>query len=133
MIDPSFDTLTAPAPTDDDLRAELEKITSDRDFWQNKYHNISARVQELEEYLRDHFDYIDEDISQRLVEIFDLDIAKEYDVEITVRYTGTVSVPLNFDMDDLENALDARLELSYYADGTGDFSQENIDIEWSEN
>ena len=134
MIDPSFDTLAAPAQSYDDLRSELERITQDRDFWQNKYHNVSAQVQELEEYIKDNFNYIDEDLAQRVVEIFDLDITQEYDVEVTVTFTGTVNAPLNFDMDELEGELEANIQASIYSDiSNSDFMVDRMEIDWSEN
>jgi hypothetical protein len=142
MIDPSFDTQTIHPypPTMQDLEKRISMLTNelaamenDRNFWQEKAHERMAMIDNLEQYVKENFDYIDENVSQELVDIFGLEISKDYDVEVTVRYTGTVSVPMNFDMDDLENALDARLDFSYYHDGTGDFSEDSMEIDWTEN
>jgi hypothetical protein len=143
MIDPSFDgevaTITPYPPTMQDLekkvvdlQSQLQFMENDRNFWQEKAHERMAMIDNLEQYVKENFDYIDENVSQELVDIFGLEISKDYDVEVTVRFTGTVSAPLNFDMDDLENALDARLDFSYYHDGTGDFSEDSMEIDWSE-
>jgi hypothetical protein len=134
MIDPSFDTLTVPAPSYDDLQSSLERITQDRDFWQSKYHSLSDKVLELETYIKDNFSYIDEEVAQRLVEIFDLEITQEYDVQVTVTFTGTVNAPLNFDMDELEGELEANIQASIYSDiVNSDFMVDRMEIDWSEN
>ena len=143
MIDPSFDgevaTITPYPPTIQELEQkvaglenELQFMTNDRNFWQTKAHERQLMIDNLENYVKENFDYIDENISQELVDIFGLDISRDYDVTVTVTFSGTVSVPLNFDMDDLENSLDARLEFSYYADGTADFMEDRMEIDWSE-
>jgi hypothetical protein len=142
MIDPSFGevaTITPYPPTIQELEQkvtglenELQSMTNDRNFWQTKAHERMAMIDNLENYVKENFDYIDENISQELVDIFGLEISRDYDVTVTVTFSGTVSVPLNFDMDDLENSLDARLEFSYYADGTADFMEDRMEIDWSE-
>jgi hypothetical protein len=89
----------------------------------------------LEEWIREQQPYLDEDTVQSLVDIFGLEITKEYDVQVTVTFSGTLSAPLDYDMDELENALEARLDTSYYAPGdlVIDLSEDNMDIDWTEN
>lgn len=143
MIDPSFGevaTISPYPPTIQelqqritDLETTLAKITIDRDFWQGKAHERIAMIDNLEEYVKDQFNYIDEDVIQSLVDIFGLEITKEYDVQVTVTFSGTVTAPLGYDMDELENALEARLDSSYYAgDVVVDFMEDNMDIDWTE-
>jgi hypothetical protein len=145
MIDPSFDTQTVeivpPFPPTmqelerkiDQLNNALASMTADRDFWQEKAHSRQMMIDNLEEYVKEQFDYIDEEISQSLVDIFGLNISKDYDVTVTVTFSGTVSVPLNYDMDSLENDLSASLESHYYsADVEADFSEDRMEIDWSE-
>jgi len=143
MIDPSFDgevaTITPYPPTIQELEteisrleSELDAITSDRDFWQARAHDRQMMIDNLEEYVKDQFDYIDEEISQSLVDIFGLNISKDYDVTVTVTFSGTVSVPLNYDMDDLADSLNSSLEFSYYEDGEADLSENRMEIDWAE-
>jgi len=148
MIDPSFATagdngaavITPYPPTIQELEteisrltSELETITSDRDFWQGKAHERMAMIDHLEEYVKEQFNYIDEDVIQSLVDIFGLEVTKEYDVQVTVTFSGTVTAPLGYDMDELENALEARLDSSYYAgDVVVDFMEDSMDIDWTE-
>jgi len=115
------------------LNSELENITADRDFWRDKNHECIRMIDNLEQYIKDQFDYIDENISQSIVDIFGFNITKDYDVTITVTFSGTVSVPLNYDMDSLENDLNASLVAHYYsADVEADFMEDRMDIDWSE-
>ena len=125
MIDPSMTDIHPYPPT----MQELERTVEDLHIEINR---LNIEIENLEAYIKDNFDYIDEDVVQNLVDIFALEISKDYDVTVTVTFSGTVSVPLNFDMDDLENSLDARLEFSYYADGTADFMEDRMEIDWSE-
>jgi hypothetical protein len=114
------------------LTSEVENLIIDRDYWRGQTNNRQAQIDGLEEYLKENFDYIDENVVQSLVDIFSLTITKEYDVEITVTFSGTVSVPLNYDMDNLENDLNASLEATYYSDIESDFSEDRMDIDWTE-
>jgi hypothetical protein len=110
----------------------LEAFTTDRDFWRGKAHEKQSMIDNLEEYIKDQFDYIDENISQSIVDIFGFNITKDYDVTITVTFSGVVTVPLNFDMDRLEDSLNASLDASYYSDIESDFSEDRMDIDWTE-
>lgn len=152
MIDPSFDgidldtiTLTPekihPFPHTMqelerkfvDLEKQLEEMENDRNFWKEKADYRIRMIDNLEEWLKEQYDYIDEEISQSLVDIFGLNITKDYDVTVTVKFTGTVTAPLGYDMDELENALEARLDASYYeGDVVVDFMEDSMDIDWTE-
>jgi len=152
MIDPSFTDVTdAEVATvspylpytsnEEGLQHEIAKLKNDLELAQSQrsnyaamYSKLHSKVEELEEYIKDNFSYIDEDVAQRIVEIFDLEITQEYDVQVTVTFTGTVKAPLNFDMDTLEDQLDPSLSVSFYADGLeGDFMEDRVEVEWSEN
>jgi outer membrane murein-binding lipoprotein Lpp len=116
-----------------DLESKITDLEYDRDLWRDKYHSRMAQIDALEMYVKENFDYIDENVSQELVDIFALEITKDYDVTVTVTFSGTVSVPLNYDMDSLENDLNASLESHYYsADVEADFSEDRMEIDWSE-
>ena len=139
MIDPSMDTLTEYPTVEkletkvDQLNNALASMTADRDFWQARAHEKQLMIDNLEEYVKEQFDYIDEEISQSLVDIFGLNISKDYDVTVTVTFSGTVSVPLNYDMDDLENDLNANLDSHYYSGNVeADFMENRMEIDWTE-
>jgi hypothetical protein len=147
MIDPSMTNIHPYPPTMQELElrvielnteinrltSEVEALQSDRDYWRGQSNNRQAQIDALEMYVKENFDYIDEDVSQNLVEIFSLEITKDYDVTVTVTFSGTVSVPLNYDIDNLENDLSANLDSHYYsADVEADFSEDRMEIDWSE-
>jgi len=146
MIDPSMTNIHPYPPTMQELEqryrdleteinrlnSELENITADRDYWKGQTNNRQAQIDGLEMYLQENFDHIDENVTQSLVDIFSLNITKDYDVTITVTFSGTVSAPLNFDMDSLEDSLNASLDVSYYSDLESDFSEDHMEIDWSE-
>ncbi len=140
MIDPSMTNIHPYPPTMQELEAEVKRLTlereameNDRNFWQGKAHEKQSMIDNLEEYVKDQYGYIDENISQSIVDIFGFNITKDYDVTITVTFSGTVSVPLNYDMDNLENDLNASLESHYYsADVEADFMEDRMEIDWSE-
>ena len=95
---------------------------------QNSYANnllANAKVIILEAFDNDDFD---KDVVTNIAEALDVSLTKEYDVTINVTFSGTVSVPLGFDMDcDLENYIrfeasntrwgDGELECDLYPDG----------------
>ena len=146
MIDPSMTDIHPYPPTMQELElrvielnteinrltSEVEALQSDRDYWRGQTNYRQAQIDGLESYLKENFDYIDENISQSLVDIFGFNITKDYDVTITVTFSGVVTAPLNFDMDDLENHLNASLEASYYGDVEADFSEDHMEIDWTE-
>jgi hypothetical protein len=146
MIDPSMTNIHPYPPTMQELElrvielnteinrlnSELENTTTDRDFWREKYNVRMGQIDNLQSYLKDNFDYIDENVVQELVDTFNLEITKNYDVTITVTFSGTVSAPLNFDMDSLEDSLNASLDASYYSDVESDFSEDHMEIDWTE-
>ena len=140
MIDPSMTDIHPYPPTMQELETKIDQLnnalasmTADRDFWQARAHDRQMMIDNLEQYVKEQYDYIDEEISQSLVDIFGLSISKDYDVTVTVTFSGIVSVPLNYDMDNLENDLSASLESHYYsADIEADFSEDRMEIDWSE-
>jgi hypothetical protein len=146
MIDPSMTDIHPYPPTMQELEykvlelnteinrlnSELEIATGDRDFWRDKYNARMTQIDTLEAYIKEQFDYIDEEVSQSIVDIFGFNITRDYDVTVTVTFSGTVSVPLNYDMDNLENDLNASLDSSFYADIEADFSEDRMEIDWSE-
>jgi len=138
MIDPSMTDIHPFPPTMQELerqvielQSNLDSMTADRDFWQGKAHERKLMIDNLEEYIKDQFDYIDENVSQSIVDIFGFNITKDYDVTITVTFSGIVTAPLNFDMDSLEDSLNASLDVSYYSDLESDFSEDHMEIDWT--
>lgn len=113
------------------LQDDLRRMTADRSFWQKHFEERENQIKELEEYVNKCAVNMDEETFQRLVEIFDLKPTREYDVQVTVTFVGTVTVPVNYVMANLDQDLDARLEFS--EDGTRYFMEDKMEINWHEN
>ncbi len=145
MIDPSFvditdeelSSLTPYSPTIQELEdkvAGLEKqlniAKSNHEFNTKRLCHRDAQVGQLEDWLKENFDYIDADHANTLVEMFDLSITQDYEVIITARFSGIVSVPLGYDIDELENDLSISLDTHHYgnSDVVFDVSEDGVDI-----
>lgn len=134
MIDPSFETMTASDPTHDALREGLEEATTDRDFWKLRADRLMNQINTFEHYLRENPFELDEAALTEMADIFDITLTKEYDVEITVRFNGTVTVPHDFDMDNLDQYITASMDFYGYIDISNDYIEESeISVDWTEN
>ena len=152
MIDPSFVDITdeelaqgnpfmAPCPPTvkeleekvADLENKLSLKTQSWEFSSSQLQKRVAQINSFEGALKNNewdFDY--ETLSD-LAGYFDIELNREYDVTITVRWSGTVSAPMNFDMDDIENFLDIRIDTDYRtSDATIDLYQDDFEIDYTE-
>jgi len=132
MIDPSFDTVV---PVSDmsvyalqDARIkELEKQLDER-------HLAAAQIARFEEALKYNEWDFDGDTLQSLADFFGITLEREYEVTVTVRFSGTVTVPYDYDIDDLENDLSAEITTHHYGNSSVDvdFSEEGMEIDYQE-
>ena len=139
MIDPSFDTLPTPLDTAGDyhviadLQQQLEQKIKDHEFVSAQLRRRVAQIESFEGALKNNewdFDY--ETLSD-LAGYFDIELSREYDVTITVRFSGTVTAPMHFDMDDIENFLDIRIDTDYRtSDAIIDLYQDEFEIDYNE-
>ena len=142
MIDPSFDTVTVDEryPTVealqrkvDDLENKLSLKTQQWEFAGEALRNHAAQIARFEEALKHNEWDFDSDTLESLADFFDIELEREYDVTITVRWSGTVTAPMNFDMDDIENYLDIRIDTDYRtSDATIDLYQDDFEIDYTE-
>ena len=140
MIDPSFDTATItpypPTPLEEkvaDLERKLEQKTKDHEFVRDQLQKHVNQVSSFEAALKDNEWDFDADTLESLADFFGIELNREYDVTITVRWSGTVSAPMNFDMDDIENFLDIRIDTDYRtSDATIDLYQDDFEIDYTE-
>ena len=150
MIDPSFDRVV---PVSDmsvyalqDARIkELEQQTADLENklslktqqWEyagESSRHYAAQIDAFEEALkRNEWDF-DGDTLESLADIFSLTLEREYMVEITVKFCGGVTVPKDYDIDDLENDLSASIDTHHYGNSSVvvDFMEEDMEISYEE-
>ena len=112
------------------LEKQLEVTKSNQEFNANRLRHRDAQVEQLGDWLKENFNYIDSDHANTLVEMFDLSITQDYEVTITARFSGIVSVPVAYDIDELENDLSISLDTHHYgnSDVVFDVSEDGVDI-----
>ena len=141
MIDPSFDTATItpypPTPLEEkvaDLEKQLKTTTDNYEYVRERLRKRENQVEDLESFLKENHSYMDSDHVEEIASFFNIALEKDYDVIITVTFSGIVSAPMGYDMDDLENDISANIENAYYGNSsiTVDVSEDGMDIDWTE-
>ena len=143
MIDPSFDTVTVDEryPTVEalqqkvaDLENKLSLKTQSWEFASEQVRKYAAQVDSFEQELKANPWDFDGETLNDLARFFDITLEREYMVEVNVKFSGSVTVPMDYDIDDLENDLSAELTQSYYANSsvTVDFMEEDMEISYEE-
>ena len=143
MIDPSMDTaqIATPYATIDYMQIEMDKLkkdleqkTQNYDFVRDQLTQVRYQVAELEDYLKANYSDMDEGHWEQIAAIFNIQLEREYFVTITATFTGTVTAPIDYDMDDLENDLQATIDTHHYgnSDVYVDLAEDRMDIDWQE-
>ena len=147
MIDPSFDNITSTMESVDDFLtrsdlvvkiADLEnKLSLKTQQWESASRQLQNRVAQIESFENElkanPWDFDGETLND-LARFFDITLEREYMVEVTVRFSGTVTVPMDYDIDDLENDLSAEINTHHYGNSsvTVDFMEEDMEISYEE-
>lgn len=143
MIDPSFDTVdTEPRVTTDDLMqvqidnltTALARKTEQWEFASSQLQKRVAQIEAFEQELKNNSWDFDGETLNDLASYFDITLEREYSVEIMVRFSGTVTVPMDYDIDDLENDLSAEITTHHYGNSSVDvdFMEEGMEISYEE-
>lgn len=138
MIDPSFDTVVAPYPMTmqelevkyRELEQALQRKTESWEFASSQLQKRVAQIEAFEDELKNNPWDFDSATLEDLAGYFDITLQREYMVEITVRFSGNVTVPMDYDIDDLENELQAEISKGYYSNHSVeiDLMEEEMDI-----
>ena len=138
MIDPSFDTVVSPYPMTmqelevkyRDLENKLSLKTQQWEYAGEALRNHAAQISRFEEALKNNGWDFDSATLEDLAGYFDITLQREYMVEITVRFSGNVTVPMDYDIDDLENELQADISKGYYSNSSVevDFMEDGMEI-----
>ena len=115
-----------------DLEKRLDTANSNWEFSRTRIMEYVNKVESLETFIKDNHSFMDEDHVTAICEIFDIMLSQDYDVTVTVTFSGTVTVPLGYDMDNLENDLRAELSSTYDNDVEADLYEDSMDIDYSE-
>jgi hypothetical protein len=84
------------------VRETEESLTNRRD----EVRKLEGKVSELEDYLDENWDDIDEDLREKLCEIFRIDQEVTKTVNITITGSLEITAPRGYDWDNIENDLD---------------------------
>lgn len=160
MIDPSMDTVEITPEADarfttmdlmqiqiDNLQKSLEqerekivdltnKAAAANDNWEYARDRLQSRdrqVYELEDFLKSNHSDMDESHVEEIAGIFGISLSVDYDVTINVTFSGTITVPMDYDIDDLESDLQANITTGYYgnSDIDIDVSEDHMDIDYT--
>ena len=117
-----------------DLENKLSLKTQQWEYAGEQIRKYAAQVDSFEEALKENSWDFDSETLQSLADFFNLTLEREYSVDITVRFSGTVTVPMDYDIDGLENDLSAELTQSYYSSSSVmvDFMEEDMEISYEE-
>ena len=145
MIDPSFDDpalgtlMEVPTYAEmkakvDDLENKLSLKTQQWEYASDQVRKYAAQVDAFEQELKNNSWDFDSETLADLASYFDITLEREYMVYVTVRFSGNVSVPMDYDIDDLENELSAELSKGYYSNSSVevDFMEEEMEISYEE-
>jgi hypothetical protein len=123
MIDPSFDTQTIhPYPPTmqeleqryRDLESKLWDMTASMEYHRLDATRYSNYINSFENALKENSWDFDAETMNDLASYFDINLEREYTVDITVRFSGTVTVPRDYDIDYLENDVVASIVTDPY-------------------
>jgi hypothetical protein len=138
MIDPSFDTVVHPYPPTmqelevkyRDLENKLDMKTQQWEYAGGELRKRIAQIESFEDALKNNGWDFDSATLEDLAGYFDIVLQREYMVEITVRFSGNVTVPMDYDIDYLENELNADISKGYYSNSSVeiDLMEEEMEI-----
>jgi hypothetical protein len=145
MIDPSMDTVEVSPEADLRLKVlDLEqkivdltnKAAAATDNWEYARDRLQSRdrqVNELEDFLKSNHSDMDSEHVEEIAGIFGISLTVDYDVTINVTLSGTITVPMDYDIDDLESDLQASITTGYYgnSDIDIDVSEDHMDIDYT--
>jgi exonuclease VII small subunit len=90
------------------LEAQLDTITTSRDYWMNSYGEMQKKLSRAEQAFKDILsgdteasDIVDS-YGAVLNEHLGWEFTKEVEIELTVTYRGTIELPFGTDVDDLD-------------------------------
>ena len=117
-----------------DLENKLSLKTQQWEFASTQLQRRVAQIDAFDEALKYNGWDFDSATLEDLAGYFDIVLEREYMVEITVKFSGNVTVPMDYNIDDLENELQADLSKQYYGNHSVeiDFMEDGMEISYEE-
>lgn len=104
----------------DNLKAENIRLDNNVTFWRDKAQDLERKISNVKGHLEDIHSSegeLDENFME-VARLLNLDLMKEFNVSVTVTFTGTARVPLSMNEDD------------FYDEVSFSFDEGYSDVEW---
>jgi hypothetical protein len=98
----------------DTLESKLWDMTASMEYHRLDATRYSNYINSFENALKENSWDFDAETMNDLASYFDINLEREYTVDITVRFSGTVTVPRDYDIDYLENDVVASIVTDPY-------------------
>ena len=117
----------------DDIAGYIATLKVNVEEARNGTSAVRARLQTLvdnvTEFIKDNYkEGADTDALKEFAEECDIELTKEVTVKFTVNYEADVTVPFDFDVDDIDDG-DFDVTIRYTGTDDAEFGHENTDIE----
>jgi hypothetical protein len=141
MIDPTFVDITdeelpsisSPSTSAWEARiSELENINqelqSDLEFYRSLTVGNESRVERLKEYILEIVEVgdIETDVAEQISEIMMFELSKDYYFDVTVQFSGTISLKPGEDAEDILSDMHFEMRNDYHADNEFDLTDAEV-------
>ena len=112
------------------LAKENERLRLDVGSCRRQLMEKSGYIESAKDLILEAFeiDDFDKDLFVAIAEALDIELTKELSVTINVTFSGTVTVPLGFDMDVIENHIEFDASTNSYTELECDLFTDSIDF-----
>ena len=95
-----------------DMDQALERSTT----WQKMYSRVTDQIDNVATIIKDAIiaDDIDIDTLKGIAQELNIELTREVRVNIKINARGTATVPIDFDLDDIDNELSVEFSNNYY-------------------
>ena len=102
----------------DELKAEIESLTTRLGYAESTRDRFRSQINRFEESLREMLrdGEIDADMAENLSRCFDFTLETEVQVTFTITVSGTATVPLGQNADDIDWENEVSVDVSAYGD-----------------
>ena len=112
------------------IAKENERLRLDVGSLRKQLNEGQACIESAKEIILEAFDCddFDKDVVTNIAEALEIELTKELSVTINVTFSGTVTVPLGFDMDVIENHIEFDASTNSYTELECDLFTDSIDF-----
>ena len=110
-----------------DMDQALERSAT----WQKMYSRVTDQIDNVATIIKDAIiaDDIDIDTLKGIAQELNIELAREVRVNIKINASGTVTVPIEFDLDDIDNELSVEFGNNYGTDVEFDIEVDDMTVD----